>query len=267
MISFGIAGKPACSKNLEAGMSQLRKMGLDALEVQFGRGIMLKKDAMRRIAAAARDNGIRLSCHAPYYINFNSLKPETRERSSDWLRDTCAAAGELGADIIVVHAGRTGDNRADASEAIRSGIGDALERLKDIDWNGHIGIETMGKASAWGELEEIKELCALSKRLVPVIDFAHIHALYGGCYNHAKDYEATLSSYEELDKASLHAHFTCIEYDAKGEKKHLPVSALDPDFHPLAKVLKKRKYPIRIICESPMLEQDAAILKQWYERS
>lgn len=248
-------------------MSHLRKIGLDALEVQFGRGIMLGNEAMRRIADAARDNGIKLSCHAPYYINFNSVKMETRERSSDWLIDTCTAARELGADIIIVHAGRSGSSRVEASEAIRSGIDGAIDRLKAIGWTGHIGIETMGKASAWGELEDIKALCSMSRRLVPVIDFAHIHALYNGCYKKAKDYEATLLSYEEMDKGFLHAHFTCIEHDEKGEKRHLPVSALDPDFHPLAKVLKKRQYPIRIICESPMREKDAIILKQWYERS
>ena len=60
MIQFGTAGKPRSAKNLEKGMEVLRQMGLDALELQFGRGIMLKGDTLRKISQAASDNNIRL---------------------------------------------------------------------------------------------------------------------------------------------------------------------------------------------------------------
>jgi len=265
MLKFGIAGKPSTSKNLEQGMSLLNKLELDALELQFGRGLMLGDMAIERITKAAQDNGISLSCHAPYYINLNSEKPETIEKSKKWITDTLEIAMRTDSTIIVVHAGRRDpDTPSAATPAILEGLAPVLDWMDSNGCAGPIGLETMGKERTWGGLDEIKEVCKTSKHLVPVIDFAHIHALHQGLFKTQRDYEKILTSYEETGLDFLHCHFTCIEYGEKGEKKHLPISARDPDFIPLAKAFKKKKYPITLICESPLLEKDALLLKDWF---
>lgn len=264
MIEFGTAGKPRTARNLEKGMVVLREMGLDALELQFGRGIMLKGETLMRIALAAQDNNIKLSVHAPYYINLNSEKPETIERSKNWILDTLDAAEQAEANIIVVHAGRRSGVDG-GTPLVREGIEAVVEEYEKRGYSVKLGIETMGRGSTWGDLEEIKDLAKEFKPVVPVIDFAHLHARYGGLYRTSADFEKTLSSFEELEPDYLHAHFTSIEYTDKGEKRHRPVSERDPDFKQLAKVLKKRDYDIRIICESPLIEEDTRLLKDWFE--
>jgi len=264
MIQFGTAGKPRSAKNLEKGMVVLREMGLDALELQFGRGIMLKGDTLIKISQAASDNNIRLSAHAPYYINLNSEKPETIEKSKNWILDTLETAEQAEANIIVVHAGRR-NGEVGGTPLVREGIEAVVEEYENRGYSIQLGIETMGRESTWGDLEEIKDLSREVKPVVPVIDFAHIHARYGGFYKTTSDFEKTLNSYEELGLDYLHAHFTSIEFTDKGEKRHLPVSERDPDFKLLAKLLKKKNYDIRIICESPLIEKDTRLLKDWFE--
>jgi deoxyribonuclease-4 len=265
MIEFGIAGKPRASKNLEKGMGHLRKLGLDATELPFGRGMRLSEDAIKRIGKAAQDNGIALSAHAPYFVNMNSRNPETIEKSKNWILDTMEVARKVDASIVVVHAGqRLEGDSGEATQAVKGGLLPVLEAMESRGLDIFLGIETMGKLSTWGTLEEIKDVCSLSKLFVPVVDFAHVHALHNGLFKKQRDYDNYLKSYEELDIGFLHCHFTGIEYDEKGEKKHLPVDSRDPDFLPLAKVLKKKDYRIRLICESPLLEEDALQLKEWY---
>ena len=266
MLKFGIAGKPSTSKNLEQGMTLLNKLELDACELQFGRGIMLGDKAIEKITKSAEDNGISLSCHAPYYINLNSENPETVERSRKWLMETLDVAMRTNSKMIVAHAGRVDPNDPDAAtQAILDGLVPVLELMDEKGCDIPLGLETMGKPRSWGRLEEVKEVCRTSQHLAPVIDFAHIHALYNGLFKTQRDYEKVLSSYEETGMDFLHCHFTCVEYSEKGEKKHLPVDARDPDFIPLAMAFKKKGYNITMICESPLLEKDALQLKEWYE--
>jgi deoxyribonuclease-4 len=264
MIEFGIAGKPSVSKNLQQGMAYLNKIGLEALELQFGRGMRIGEDALKKITIAAHDNGIKLSAHAPYYINLNSKNPETVVKSRKWILDTVAIAQKTDSYLVVIHAGVLNDEYPDATTRITQELRPVIEELEDAGSNILLGLETMGRDRSWGLLDEIKELCKMSKLIVPVIDFAHIHARFNGMFKTQQDYEKVLSDYDELGLGSLHAHFTSIEYGPKGEKKHLPVSNQDPPFLPLAKALKKREYPIRLICESPLLEMDALQLKEWY---
>jgi deoxyribonuclease-4 len=266
MIEFGIAGKPRASKNLEQGMNYLRQIGLDATELPFGRGMRLGDDAIKRIGAAALDNGIALSAHAPYFVNMNSCNPETIKKSKNWILDTMEVARKVDAYLVVVHAGQRHDGDTEqATQAVKDGLLPVLEGMESKGLDIFLGIETMGKHSTWGTLEEIKEVCGISKRFVPVVDFAHVHALHNGLFKKQRDYESYLASYEELDLGFLHCHFTGIEYDEKGEKKHLPVESRDPDFLPLARALKKKDYRVRLICESPLLEEDALQLKEWYD--
>ncbi len=64
----------------------------------------------------------------------------------------------------------------------------------------------------------------------------------------------------------LHIHLSGIEYGPKGEKEHLPVKESDLDMMGLFETLKKFHCAGRILCESPIMEEDALFMqKTWLE--
>ncbi len=83
------------------------------------------------------------------------------------------------------------------------------------------------------------------------VDFAHLYARQQGII----DYAALMP---ELPRA-FHAHFSGIEYTAKGEKKHIRLQPAD--FRPLLKALCRHHKQATIICESPAPFEDAVMMK------
>ena len=94
MLFVGPAGYPPGSKGCVNAVDRTKALVLSALEVQFGRSVNLSDENAREMGAKARELGVALSAHAPYYINFNSNE-QTVEKSHDWLMRAVRAA-ELG---------------------------------------------------------------------------------------------------------------------------------------------------------------------------
>ena len=66
----------------------------------------------------------------------------------------------------------------------------------------------------------------------------------------------------------LHIHLSGIEYGPKGEKNHLPVVESDLKLQELFRALYDFKAGGRIMCESPIMEEDALYMKKvWQEIS
>ena len=78
-MRFGPAGYPAVGNKSdpEKSLQYTRELGLDALEVEFVRGARITEERAKSIGQIAKNLDIRLSCHAPYFISFNSETPET----------------------------------------------------------------------------------------------------------------------------------------------------------------------------------------------
>ena len=83
----------------------LKEKGLDAYEYQCSKGVKITQPTAEKLGNEARENGIKLSIHAPYYINLATDDDEKREKSVKYITDTLAAADFMGADRIVVHSG------------------------------------------------------------------------------------------------------------------------------------------------------------------
>ena len=63
---------------------------------------------------------------------------------------------------------------------------------------------------------------------------------------------------------SLHIHLSGIEYGPKGEKNHLPLAEADLKWKELFRALRKFGCGGRILCESPVMEEDALVMrKRW----
>ena len=117
-MRFGPAGYPPGSKSPKDAMDTIVSLGLDALEVEFVRGVRVSEESARANGRLAAERDIRLSCHAPYFISFNSDKQETRDKSVQYVVDTARAAHWLGAYIIVIHAASYGKSPKTATDSV-----------------------------------------------------------------------------------------------------------------------------------------------------
>ncbi len=278
--TFGPGGnsdafKAAGKKSTAEAPTWLAEIGLDAYEFEAGRGVNAGEDALSKIGEEAKKHGILMSLHAPYFISLSSVEEEKRTKSIDYISRSLAAARLLGADTIVIH---TGSASAISREEAMKLAADTLERNLEIngDTDVRMGLETMGKLNQLGTLEEVIELCKISSKYCPVVDFGHLNARYIGgyfpdCDSYRKIFDTIGNALGDEYAYNLHCHFSKIEFTAKGEKKHLTFSDTQygPDFEPLAEAIVREGVCPRIICESDgTMSDDALTMKRmWQEAS
>jgi deoxyribonuclease-4 len=269
-MRFGPAGYPQSVKDSKDkgtdALDLLKRLGLDALEMEFVHGIWANAATAKDIGAKAKELNIRLSAHAPYYISFNSETPKTREKSVSYVTDTVRAAHNLGAYIIVIHAAHYGKTPPEeATDSVITGLNKCKEIMDDENIKDVIlGLETMGRPSAWGTLKEIGEVMDSVSGVRPVLDVGHVHARYNGSLRTKEDMSALTEEFFALAGDMPHFHISCLQYTVKGEKDHIPLSAKDPDMSLLADALSGCKKDCTFICESPLLEEDALNFKRMF---
>lgn len=248
-------------------MDTVQRLGLDALEIEFVRGVRISEEKAKANGVLARNRNIRLSAHAPYFISFNSDKQETRDKSVEYVVDTARAAHLMGAYIIVIHAASYGKSPQTATASVIDGLNRCREILdsegiRDVT----LGIETMGKLGQWGTLKEIAEVMESVEGTAPVLDVAHTHARYHGSLKTEQDCKDLLDEFFPLAGDIAHFHISCIKYGDKGEISHLPLEAKDPDMSLFARAVEKYDRDCTFICESPLQEKDALVFKNMFTR-
>ena len=250
----------------------VRSLGLNAYEYEAGNGIAASLETLYKIGKAAKEQGIKMSFHTPYFISLSGVEQEKRLKSIKYIADSLDAAYALGAGTIVVHTGSAA--KMSREEAMRLCADTIAKTLAAVDTRGiRIGLETMGKKNQLGTLDEVIELVKMSDELVPVVDFGHLNAREcGGVFNSADDYRRVFDKIanakgDEVAK-NLHCHFSMIEWTSSGEKKHLTFDAVEygPLFEPLAEAMVKDDLTPTIICESAGTQSDDALyMKRAYE--
>lgn len=251
----------------------IEKMGLDAYEYQCGRGVNIGLDKAAEFGRLAKEKGIALSLHAPYYISMSSVEEEKRLNSVNYILASARAVNAMGGERIVVHTGSCGKiTREHALELAVETMKKAIEAL-DSEGLSNIRIcpETMGKINQLGTLDEVLTLCEIDERLLPCIDFGHLNARTMGGMQTKEDFHNVLNSIENrLGSARLrefHSHFSKIEYTTGGEKKHLTfedtVFGPEPDF--LLELIAQKNCAPTVICESAGTQaEDAKTMKDIY---
>jgi deoxyribonuclease-4 len=269
MLRFGPAGIPAASRTYDDGFAAVAALGLGALEVEFVHGVRMGSAEAARIGGLARRLDIALSAHAPYYVNLNSKDPAIVDASKKRVVDTMRACSSLGARIAVVHAGYYSGKEPDiATREIATRVAECREAADAAGCREvFLGLETMGRRASWGTVDEILEVAGRVDRVLPVLDFSHVHARCNGCLKTREDFRALVGRVLRAGPPFLHCHFSGIEFGPPGERRHLEVSSRSPDFALLAPVLLELGTDATIICESPLLEQDAVRLKEIVERT
>ena len=236
----------------------VRQNGLGAYEYQCGKGVKISLEAARKLGERAKEAGVALSVHAPYYIILSSTESEKRDKSIDYILKTLEVAKTMGAKRIVGHSGTAGAiTRREAMELAKDTLARGLDAAKSAGY-GDIFIcpETMGKVKQLGSVEEVAELCLLDERLLPTIDFGHVNSMTLGGLKSMEDYEWVFDVLKnKLGKwraENFHAHYSRIEYTNAGEKKHhrFDETEFEPEFDPIAEIIAKRNLSPTIICES-----------------
>ena len=271
-LVFGTAGipNPLKAKTTQGGIELLYKLGLSCMEVEFVKGVNMTPATARDVARVATKRGIRLSAHAPYFINLNAREPEKVRASRERIVQTARITALLGGESVVFHPAYYLKDEPDKVYAtVKTNLEQIVARLKIEGNRVCIRPEVMGKDSQFGTLEEVLQLCAEVEGVEPALDFAHWHARTGKV-NSYNEFIAVLKKVEKrLGRAALdnlHIHVSGIRYGEKGENNHLNFAESDFNYEALVMALKDYKVKSMVICESPNLEDDAQLLKQAYEK-
>lgn len=251
------------------------KMGLDCFEYQCGRGVNIGLDKAKLLGEVAKEKGITLSLHAPYYISMSSVEEEKRLNSINYILASARAVNAMGGDRIIVHTGSCG--KITRERALELAIDTMKLSLNALDEEGlshiHICPETMGKVNQLGTLEEVIALCKIDERLIPCIDFGHLNARDLGILKTKEDFEQIFIKIRDnlgTDRLkNFHSHFSKIEYSQGGEKRHLTFddTIFGPDFEPVMDLTVKYGCSPTFICESAGTQaEDAKQMKDYYER-
>jgi deoxyribonuclease-4 len=270
-LLFGTAGVPLSTpvSTTLAALDHIKKLGLDCLEVEFVKGVKMGNDTASLIGKKAAAIGIRLSVHAPYYINLNSAEHGTRLASQEHLITSARLARILGARSLVFHVGYYGH---DSPEITYQNIKGALRNLVSILRSEQNPVtlrpETMGKKTQFGSLDEILALCREVDGLLPCFDFSHLHARERS-ENSYRHFHHVLRKIEkklgERALGDMHIHIAGILYGERGEIKHLDLHKSDFNFDGWLQALRDVGAAGMVICESPNLETDALMLKDLYQ--
>ena len=232
-------------KTAEQVLQEYHKKGFRACEIAFTYSVYIKsKDDALRIGKKAKQLGIDLSIHAPYFVNLNSAEKAKREATKQRILKCCDIGELLGAKRVVFHPGYYGKNKEEAYNAIKQGIKEMMEIKNKKGWKIKLAPETMGKVNVFGSVEEISRLVK-DTGCDFCIDFAHILAR-----DKKVDYEKVKELFPQKE---WHVHFSGIVYGDKGERHHRTTEK--KEWEELLKNLPKNK-DITIVNESPTLIED-----------
>jgi len=270
-LHFGTSGVPHSAEGSDSinGVKRIPELGLDAMELEFVQGVRLPAKDADVIKVLQQESGISLTAHGPYWINLNAEEAYKVVNSRNHILNSARVGKRAGAWSVVFHAAFYLKKPMDkVYRRVKDELKGLVNTLEDEGNELWLRPETTGKGTQFGTLDEIIQLSEELEWVMPCIDFSHMHARLGGGLGY-DDFKGMLSGLEDrLGREALdmmHIHMSGIEYTDKGERKHLELDESDFKYQDVLKVLKEFDAKGVVVCESPVLEDDAIILKKAYE--
>jgi deoxyribonuclease-4 len=254
-IMLGPAGSPE-SSSVE-GVYSVAKMGLSAMEVEFTHGVRMREETAAAVGKAAKETGVSLSVHAPYFINLASEEPAKRTASRERILKSAEMGSIMGATRIVFHPAFYGKiPKEECYSIVKEAVLSMQEEMEKRGWKTALAPETTGKNSQFGTVDELLRLrretgCEIC------VDFAHILARDGKI-----NYPELFAKLSEI--SHIHAHFSGIEYTDKGERRHLVMKGAE--IEKLLNAAISAGSDITIISESPVTWEDSLKMKEMLEK-
>jgi deoxyribonuclease IV len=268
-LIFGISGLPigvdSGKFNYASGIKYLKSFGLDAMELLFVRNVNVTEGNKDLILKAKLEHGIYLSAHGSHYLNLNADEVDKQEKSLTRIMEAVAGLSRIQGKSLIFHPGYyLKDSKADTFETIKGNL--ALLPERGIDYR----LETTGKGSQFGTIEELVAMCKEIHSCKLCIDFAHIHARGAGCLKSYADFGEILQYVlEKLGRSALddlHVHMGGVHYNQNGERHHLPLLESDFNYRDCLKALRDFKVTGCVIAEGPRVQYDALLLKNTYQK-
>jgi len=267
-LLFGISGLPIGEDNqkftYKTGIQYLKKLGLDSMELPFVRSVNITDKNKDEVLASKVQNDFYLSAHGSYFINLNAEEDEKVEKSLERIILGAQGLKKVEGKSLVFH---PGFYLKDSKEKTFNSIKENLLRLPyfGIDYR----LETTGKGTQFGSLEENVQLCKEIPSCKLCIDFSHLHARDNGSLKNYDDFARILdyigSELGDTALEDMHIHISGINYSKKGEKNHLPFEESDFNYKACMEAFHKFHIKGSVVCESPLLEKDALLIKNYYE--
>lgn len=270
-LLFGTAGVPNSTvkkNNPVEGVKRIHELNLDCMQLEFAHGVRMKEEVSSALRKVSYELGVPLTSHGPYYINLNAREQDKIDSSVERIIQTAKISDLCGAESMTFHAAfYMKDSPYDVFDLVEKSLNVIEERLSRLDIEIELRPELTGKTSQFGSLEE---LISLSKSVVsckPCMDFSHLYARTGS----VNDYNGFCETLETLKNElgtnalkEMHIHISGISSNSKGDLKHLNLEKSKFNWKDLMKALKDMDCRGYVVCNSPNLEVDASMLKQYY---
>ncbi len=272
---FGTVGSPISTPKKPGGsvgaILRIKELGLDALELGWVRAVRVSEETCAAIQSTGGEQNVVISIHAPYFINLNATDEEwinSRKR----LMDAAIYGNLAGATDIIFHPGSYfGKPPSDVVPIAIKRLEKCIAELRSKGNKVILRPETMGKSAMLGTLEDTLAMSKALPGIEPCIDFAHLHARPGdGSVNTYTEFSHILEQYGkalgEKSLSRMHIHLSGIKYGEKGEREHLQLEKSDLNIKDLFRALSDFHCQGRILCESPIMEDDAIFMKELWSK-
>lgn len=270
-LLFGTAGVPnSTSKknNPIDGVKRIHELGLDCMQLEFAHGVRMKEEVSSGLRKISYELGVPLTSHGPYYINLNAREQDKIDSSVERIIQTAKISDLCGAESMTFHAAfYMKDSPYDVFDLVEKSMNVIEERLNRLDIEIELRPELTGKTSQFGSLEELISLTKNVNSCRPCMDFSHLYARTGK-YNSKEEFKEVLTALKaELGEdavKNMHIHISGISSNSKGDLKHINLEKSDFDWKALIETLKEEDCRGYVVCNSPNLEDDAKMLKDYY---
>lgn len=270
-LLFGTAGVPnstAKKNNPVEGVKRIHELALDCMQLEFAHGVRMKEEVSSALRKVSYELGVPLTSHGPYYINLNAREQDKIDSSVERIIQTAKISDLCGAESMTFHAAfYMKDSPYDVFDLVEKSLNVIEERLSRLDIEIELRPELTGKTSQFGSLEELISLSKSVASCKPCMDFSHLYARTGS----VNDYNGFCETLETLKTElgpnalkEMHIHISGISSNSKGDLKHLNLEKSKFNWKDLMKALKDMDCRGYVVCNSPNLEVDAAMLKQYY---
>lgn len=265
-VEFGIAGIPLSCKGRTVldGILDARQNGLDVMEIEMLRENM-DIGNFTEIKKTSIENNIRLTIHAPYYTNISG-DSYNGHRCINTIKQCGLIGNKIGAKLIVVHGGMYHGNKEKSLKEVIRFMRKLNKYFKRKNIHCKIGLETSGKQQLFGHIDEVIEVCKSTSGIVPILNFAHIHARGNGCLKDKDDFQTIFNKLKPLKLKKYYTVFSGVNYGYHNEINLTPIKKSDLKFSALCECLFENKYNVTIISGSPLLEHDAHYMKMMLEK-
>jgi deoxyribonuclease-4 len=225
-------------------LAEADEVGAERIQLFLSNPQGWEKPAPRDDAAELRDAAVGIYVHAPYLINVCSPRPNVRHGSRKILKDTCAAAAEVGAIAVIVHPGH-------AEDGLEAGVERWRRTLEGLESEVPVYLET----TAGGDHAVARRFDALA-RLWEAVSAAQTDVEIGFCFDTCHAHAAGEELGDAVERARaitggidlMHVNDSR-DQPGTGADRHANIGAGTMDLEVLAHMIRAAEAPS--IVETP----------------